>query len=100
MSIDHQYLRRRIFFVGEYRRQRLLHLMKLRRDAHPTTMQRFDPERITAGETVLITRVDEVSIGELAQWLERMELENESPSLIFRVSKLGTYRKNFHLIFH
>ena len=88
MALDQQYLRRRLFFVGEYRRRRLLRLMQRRREAHPAAMQLFNPEDVTAGGLVLINRMDEVSRGELNQWLDRMDLTNESPSLIFRVNIL------------
>ena len=88
MSIDRRFLLRKLFFVGEYRRTRLMRLLFHRRQKNPQVLifaQQLDPYTLTAGEQTLISRVDEVAIGELHQWLERMDLDAESPSLIFQV---------------
>ena len=88
MSIDRRFLLRKIFFVGEYRRTRVMKLLLHRRQRNPQVLifaQQIDPYTLTAGEQTLISRVDDAAIGELHQWLERMDFDVESPSLIYQV---------------
>ena len=88
MTFDQQFLMRRIFFIGEFRRKRVQELMAIRRLQKPDALMFIDPYdlyELTDGEKTLVNRVNEVTVGELDQWLERMDLRNESPALIFQV---------------
>ena len=85
MENNSEYALRRVFFLGKFRRYRILELIARRREYDPEPLfflGRSDPDNLSAGEQLVLDRVIDVDLGELHNW---GDLPQGTPELIFKV---------------